>query len=98
VVHGARISQFWASFPALRPVSRGARAGFVRVLEMSGKRRWWCGKDVTPVPSRYRLTMPGGVARVVGVPPVMAVLACFPAAGRCADNGRQGCRFEGGAL
>jgi len=26
---------------------------------------------------------------VVGVLPVMAVLACFLAGGRCADNGRQ---------
>src|SRR5207247_308024 len=30
-----------------------------------------------------------GGARVVGVPPVMAVLTCFPAVGRCADNERQ---------
>ena len=54
-------AQFWASVPAPRPVSLGARAGLVRVLEMSGKRRWWCGKDVTPLPSQYQPAMPGGL-------------------------------------
>src|SRR5436305_14775509 len=43
-----------ASVPAPRAVSVGARAGFVRVLELSGERRWWCGKDVASVPSRFR--------------------------------------------
>jgi hypothetical protein len=98
VVRGALIGRFWASVPAPWAVSFSARADLVRLVEMCGKRRWWCGKDVSPVPWRCQSAMPGGVVRVVGVPPVMAVLACFPAVGRCADNGLRGCRFEGGAL
>jgi hypothetical protein len=39
---------------APRLVSLGARTGLVRLLEMSGEGRWWCGKDVTPVPWRHR--------------------------------------------
>jgi hypothetical protein len=89
VARGALIGQFWASFPAAQAVSLSGLVDLVALLEMSGKRGWWCDEDVSPVPSRYRSTMPGGVVRVVGVLPVMAVLACFPAVGRCADNGLQ---------
>jgi hypothetical protein len=39
---------------------------------------------VTGAPAAF-----GRAARVVGVPPVMAVLTCFPAAARCGDNERQ---------
>ena len=54
VVLRARISQFWASVPARcgRPVSLSARADLVCLLEMSGEGCWWCGKGVTPLPSR----------------------------------------------
>jgi len=76
----------WASVPAPRAVSLSGRVDLFCLLEMSGNRGWWCDEDVSPVPSRYRSTMPGGVVRVVGVLPVIAVLACFPAVGRGADN------------
>jgi len=81
----------------LRSVCLGTRADLARLLGEEWQERWWCGKDFIPLPSRYRPAVSGWVARVVGVSPAMAVLACFPPAGG-ADT--MSCRmlFEGGGL
>ena len=56
------------------------------LLEMCGRKALGWARDVTSFALAVSAGRAGWVARVVGVPPAVAVLACFPCSDRCGDN------------